>query len=106
MVDQEASLLATSATTLIILAFLARDVLRSIAFTLAQMSNDPAGWLLHTSPDAIALFITLAGEIARPLIPVVVILTVAGLASTFLQHAPRFAPARLRPDFARISIVN
>jgi flagellar biosynthesis protein FlhB len=104
-ISKEASLLATSATTLIILAFLARDALRSIAFTLAQMSNDPADWLLLTS-DAVALFITLAREIARPLIPVVVILVVAGLASTFLQHAPRFAPARLRPDFARISIIN
>jgi flagellar biosynthesis protein FlhB len=30
----------------------------------------------------------------------------AGLVSTFLQHAPRFTPARLRPDIARISLVN
>jgi flagellar biosynthesis protein FlhB len=105
-ISKEASLFATSATTLIILAFLARDVLRSLTFTLAQLSNDPGGWLLRTPSDAIALFTTLVWEIGRPLIPVIVILMAAGLASNFLQHAPHFAPARLRPDFARISLVN
>ena len=105
-ISKEASLFATSATTLIILAFLAREALRSITVTLEHLSNDPGGWLLHTPSDAIALFATLTWEIARPLIPVIVILMAAGLASTFLQHAPRFAPARLRPDFARISLVN
>jgi flagellar biosynthesis protein FlhB len=105
-ISKEAQLFAISATTLVILAFLARDTLRTLTFTLAQLANDPSGWLLLTSSDAISLFTTLVVEMGRPLVPIVVILTVAGLASNFLQHPPRFAFARLRPDFARISIVN
>lgn len=105
-ISREASLFAATAAILIILAFLARDVVRSLSFTLAQLANDPGGWLLHSSSDAIALFTALGAEIGRPLIRVVVVLTVAGLASTFLQHPPRIVFARLRPDLARISIVN
>ncbi len=105
-ISREASLFAATAAILIILAFLARDVVRSLTLTLAQLANDPGGWLLHSPSDAIALFTTLGAEIGRPLIRVVVVLTVAGLASTFLQHPPLIAFARLRPDFTRISIVN
>jgi flagellar biosynthesis protein FlhB len=67
-ISKEASLFATCATTLIILVFLARDVLRSSTFTLERLSNDPGGWLLHTPSDAITLFATIVWEIARPLI--------------------------------------
>jgi flagellar biosynthetic protein FlhB len=105
-VSREVSLFATSAATLVVLAFLARDVLKSITFPLQQLSNDPSGWSLHTPPDAIALFTTLVWEIGRPLIPVIVILMAAGLASTFLQHAPRIVLTRIQPGFARISIIN
>ncbi len=104
--SKEASLFAICATAMIILLFLARKTLRSITFTLEQLSNDPGGWLLNAPSDAIALFATLLWEIGRPLIPVFVILMAAGLASTFLQHAPRIVPTRIRPDFARISLVN
>ena len=105
-VSREASLFATSASTLLVLVFLARDVLKSITFPLQQLSNDPSGWSLYTPPDAIALFTILVWEIGRPLIPVIVILTAAGLASTFLQHAPRIVVSRIQPDFARISLIN
>jgi flagellar biosynthesis protein FlhB len=42
-ISREASLFATSAATLLILVFLARNVLRSITFTLEQIANDPGG---------------------------------------------------------------
>jgi flagellar biosynthesis protein FlhB len=105
-ISREASLFAASAAMLAILAFLARDVLKSLTFTLEQLSTDPAGWSLRTPSDVIALFASLTWEIGRPLIPVIVILMAAGLAATFLQHPPRIVPARIQPDFARISLLN
>jgi flagellar biosynthesis protein FlhB len=57
-------------------------------------------------PDAITLFTALTWDICRPLIPALVILLAAGLASTFLQNAPRLVLKRIQPDLARISLAN
>lgn len=105
-VSTEASHLAACAAMLMLLAFLFRDVLRSLAAVLEQLSADPSGWRLRSPSDATALFTMLSWEIGRPLIPVVAALLAAGLAAAFLQHAPRMVPAKIKPDFARISLVN
>ena len=105
-ISREASLFATSAATLLILVFLARNSLRSITFTLEQIANNPGGWALNAAPDAIALFTALAWDICRPLIPALAVLLAAGVASNSLQNAPRLALRRIQPDFARISLVS
>ncbi|MCI0598197.1 MAG: flagellar type III secretion system protein FlhB [Beijerinckiaceae bacterium] len=105
-ISREASLFATSAATLAICAFLAPDLLRSISSTLERLSNDPGGWLLRSSADARELLTALAWEISRPLIPPVIVLMAAGLASTFFQHAPHVVLDRIRPNLNRISLVN
>lgn len=105
-ISREASLFASSAATLLILVFLARNLLRSITFALEQIANDPGGWTLNAPPDAIALFTALTWDICRPLIPALVILLAAGLASAFLQNAPRLVLKRIQPDLARISLAN
>jgi flagellar biosynthesis protein FlhB len=105
-ISREASLFASSAATFLILVFLARNILRSITFTLEQIANDPGGWTLNAPPDAITLFTALTWDICRPLIPALVILLAAGLASTFLQNAPRLVLKRIQPDLARISLAN
>src|SRR5919197_433021 len=101
-ISREASFFAATAATLAIAAFLARNLLGSISLALERLSSDPGGWSLQNSADAIALFLSLAWEIGRPLIPVIVILMAAGLASSSLQHAPRIVFDRIKPDLQRI----
>ncbi len=105
-VSREASLFAATAAMLLVTVFLARNVLRSITFTLQEVSNDPGGRAVHAAPDAIALLSALAWDVSRPLIPALAVLLAAGLASAFLQNAPRLVLKRIEPDFARISLVN
>jgi flagellar biosynthetic protein FlhB len=105
-ISREASFFASVAATLVIAAFLSRDLVRSLTLTLERLSSDPAGWALQNSADVIALCKTAALEIAKPLIPVITILTAAGLASSLFQHPPRAVFARIYPDLNRISLVN
>jgi flagellar biosynthesis protein FlhB len=105
-ISREASFFASAAASLAIAAFLANDLLRSVSLALERLSSDPSGWSLQNGADAIALLDAIAWEISRPLIPVVTILMAAGLASSFLQHAPRIVFDRIQPDPARISLIN
>lgn len=105
-ISREASFFAFTAAALVITAFMARDLFRSISVALNQLANDPAGWSLQNGTDIIVLCRTIAFEAAAPLIPLVAVFTAAGLASALFQHAPRMIFDRIRPDLARISLVN
>jgi flagellar biosynthesis protein FlhB len=98
-ISREASVFAATLALLAIAAFLARDLMRSVGLTLERLSGDPSGLVLRNSTDAVSLLNTLVWEIGTPFIPMLVILLMAGLASSFLQHAPRIVfdriPARL-----------
>lgn len=105
-VSREASVFAATLAMLAITAFMAKDLLRTVGFTLARLSSDPGGLLLQNSADAVSLYKTLVWDIGVPFIPVLAALMIAGLASSFLQHAPRIIFGRIRPDWKRISLIN
>ena len=105
-ISREASLFATSAALLLVTVFLAPNLIRSVTVTLEAVANDPGDRAVHAAPEAILLFTTLAWDMCRPLAPAFAILLAAGLASVFLQSAPRLVFKRIEPDFARISLVN
>ena len=105
-VSREASVFAATLALLVITAFLANDLMRSVGLTLERLSSDPSGLVLRNGTDAVSLFNALVWEIGTPFIPMLVILLMAGLASSFLQHAPRIVFDRIRPDWNRISLIN
>jgi flagellar biosynthesis protein FlhB len=105
-VSREASVFAATLALLAITAFLAKDLMRSVGLTLERLSGDPSGLVLRSSSDTVSLFNTLIWEIGTPFIPMLVILLTAGLASSFLQHAPRIVFDRIQPDWTRISLIN
>ena len=105
-VSREAAVFATMLALLAIAAFMARDLLKSIGLTLELLSSDPGGLLLQNSADAVSLFSNLTWDIGKSLIPMLAILLIAGLASSFLQHPPRIILDRIQPDWKRISLVN
>jgi flagellar biosynthetic protein FlhB len=105
-ISREASVFAATVALLVITAFLAKDVMRSVSLTLEQLSSDPGGLLLRNGADAISLFDTLVWEIGTPFIPALAVLLAAGLASSLLQHAPRIVFDRIRPDWNRTSLIN
>lgn len=71
---------------------------------LLHFLDDPAGWRLNEGGDAIYLFTTLAKICAAFLLPIVLILALAGVAASVAQNAPRFVTDRIVPDISRISV--
>ncbi len=104
--SREASAFASLAGMLIIAAFMLRDMAGSLVTTLEGLLGAVAGWRLRNGFDAIALFRLIAWESFRLLCPFFVILMAAGLLSSFLQNAPKFASDRIKPDLQRMSLVK
>jgi flagellar biosynthetic protein FlhB len=105
-VSREASAFAAILPLLAITAFMARDFLKSVGFTLKRLSSDPGGLQLQNGADVASLFETLVWEIGASIVHVLAVLLMAGLASSFLQHAPRIVFDRIQPDWNRISLIN
>ena len=105
-VSREASIFASVAGMLIIAAFMAKDLERSMTVALERLFGDPGGWSLRNGSDAVALFQFVAWDMFRLLIPPLVILMVSGLLSSLMQNAPRVALDRIQPDLQRISLAN
>lgn len=105
-ISREASVFAFVFGLLSIMAFTARDLLRSIGATLERLSSDPSEVSLQSGTDVISFFCTVVWETGTPIVPSLLILLIAGLASTFLQHAPHIIIERIRPDWTRISLIN
>jgi flagellar biosynthetic protein FlhB len=70
------------------------------------MIDDPSGFRIRTSADAIDFMAVVGASSAQLVLPMVIVLALAGLASSFLQNAPRIVFERIKPEFSRISIAQ
>ena len=105
-VSREASVFSSMIALLIVLSFLTVDSVRNLTSTLVRMIDDPSGFRIRTSADAIDFMVVVGVSSAQFVLPMVVVLALAGLASSFLQNAPRIVFERIKPEFSRISIVQ
>jgi flagellar biosynthetic protein FlhB len=105
-VSREASIFASMMALLIILSFLTADGVRSLTSTLARLIDDPSGVRIRIGADAIQFLGAVGVSAAQLVLPIVIVLALAGLASSFLQNAPRIVFERISPDLSRISIAQ
>lgn len=105
-VSREAPIFASMLALLIIMSFLMSDNVRKLTGTLARMIDDPSGIRIRTGADAVSLLTQIGLNAAEFLIPVVIVLMLAGLASSFLQNAPALVMDRIQPQLSRLSIMK
>ncbi len=105
-VSREAPIFASMLALLIIMSFLMSDNVRKLTYSLARLIDDPSGIRLRNSADAVAFFTTIGMAMAELIIPIVIVLLLAGLASSFLQNAPQLVFDRIEPKLERISIMK
>ncbi|MEW6645309.1 MAG: flagellar biosynthesis protein FlhB [Pseudomonadota bacterium] len=105
-VSREASIFASMIALLIVQSFLAADGVRNLGLTLSRLIDDPSGFRIRNGTDAVEFLVVIGGSSARLVLPVVIVLAVAGLASSFLQNAPRIVFERITPQGSRISIAQ
>lgn len=105
-VSREAPIFASMLALLIIMSFLMSDNVRKLTSTLARLLDDPGGIRFHNGTDAVAFFHSIGMSAAELIIPIIVVLMLAGLASSFLQNAPQLVMDRIEPKLERLSIVK
>jgi flagellar biosynthesis protein FlhB len=105
-ISREASIFSSMIALLIILSFLTVDSVRQLTSTLGRLIDDPSGFRIRNGADAVEFMAVVVGSSAQLVLPIVIVLAVAGLAASFLQNAPRFVFERIKPDYSRISITQ
>lgn len=102
--SKEAAMLASLLGMVIIAGFFLSSNVGRLNFSLARLIDNAAGWPVHNGGDAVRLMEVVAMEVLRLLLPIVAILTLAGVLSSFLQNSPRLVLDRIQPKLSRISI--
>ena len=102
--SREAATLASLLAMLIITGFFLVSGISHLNLSLRRLIDNPGGWSLESGADATRLFLAIAADAARLLIPFVVILAAAGILSSMLQNAPRIVLERIKPQMSRLSL--
>lgn len=102
--SREAATLASLLGMAVIASFFLAGSVGQLNFSLAQLIDNAGGWRLENRGDAVRLLEAIGLDAVRLLLPVVAILTVAGVMSSFLQNAPKLVLDRIQPKLSRLSI--
>jgi flagellar biosynthesis protein FlhB len=105
-ISREASVFASMAALMVILAFLIGQSAQRLVPTLSGLLDDPDGFRLSTGADAQNLLTVVGLEAMRFMLPLVITVVAFGLAASLLQNVPRLVLQRIQPDFSRISLTQ
>jgi flagellar biosynthesis protein FlhB len=71
--------------------------------SIERFIENPGDWPLENSADVAALLSSVGMDIGEFLLPLVTVLTVVGMASSFLQNPPSLVFHRIKPDLSKLS---
>jgi flagellar biosynthesis protein FlhB len=71
--------------------------------SIERFIENPGDWSLENAADVAALLSSVGMDIAGFLFPLVAVLTVAGMAASFLQNPPSLIFHRIQPDLSKLS---
>ncbi len=99
--SREAATLASLLGMLVIASFFLASGVGQLNFSLARLIDNAGGWPLENSGDAVRLFEAIGMDVLRLLLPVLAVLTIAGVMSSLLQNSPRLVLDRITPKLSR-----
>ncbi|MBS9479311.1 EscU/YscU/HrcU family type III secretion system export apparatus switch protein [Ancylobacter radicis] len=101
--SKEATLFASLMGILVSLSFFAGPQSAALTQGLARFIDNPGGFRLTTSEDATNILWMAFDVGARFLLPIVIVLSVAGVVAALAQNTPRMVGERIRPQWSRVS---
>ena len=102
--SRELPVFASLLGLLVITSFFIVGAAIELASSLKGFLDDPGRWPLETTTDVVQVFGVINIDAVRLLAPVVVVLAIAGLASSFLQNPPQIVFDRIEPQLSRLSL--
>jgi flagellar biosynthetic protein FlhB len=104
--SREASTFASMLAILIAVVFLLSDSVVKLRSTLESFIDHPESFMMANGADASAILYAVAFEGAKFIAPLVIVMALAGIAGSVLQHQPQIVFDRIEPKLERISIVQ
>jgi flagellar biosynthesis protein FlhB len=89
---------------LVVTSFFIVDGALQLTASLRRFIDDPGRWPLENTADAVQVFGAINLDAARFLAPAVIVLAIAGLASSLLQNSPSIVFDRIQPQLSRLSL--
>ncbi|CAN1723993.1 Flagellar biosynthetic protein FlhB [Hyphomicrobium sp. 1Nfss2.1] len=89
---------------LVITSFFIVGSALELASSLKSFIDDPGRWPLENTADVVQVLGALNLDAARVLAPAVLVLAIAGLASSLFQNSPNIVFERIQPQLSRLSI--
>lgn len=89
---------------LIITVFVMTATVSKLGMFLAELIDRPEDWLLNSSEDISQLLHVVALTAGGALLPIFLIIPLAGILASALQNPPRIVGERIRPQASRISL--
>jgi flagellar biosynthesis protein FlhB len=102
--SREAATLASLLGMLMIATFFLATGVGHLNFSLARVIDNAGGWPLENGGDAVRLFEAVGVDVLRLLLPVFLVLAIAGIMASLLQSPPRMVIDRITPKLSRLSI--
>src|ERR687887_611232 len=102
--SKEAPILASFAAVLVFTVFFAKDSVTGLSGFLSTFLEKPEAWPLETEADTVNLFRIVFFEAGKAIAAVMILLVVAGVGASVLQHVPAVVFDRIAPQASRISI--
>jgi flagellar biosynthesis protein FlhB len=101
--SREAATLSSLLGMAVVASFFLATSVGQLNFSLARLIDNSSGLPLENSGDAVRLLEAVGGELLWLLLPVLAVLTLAGILSSVLQNSPRLVADRIAPKLQRIS---
>ncbi len=101
--SREMSMFASLVGILLVIAFLIGPGSVTFGGHLVAFLDHPGQFRIDNGADARQLLQDIALEVGRFVMPMIALLAVAGVASSFFQHAPSFTLEQIRPKWSRLS---
>ena len=101
--SREASVFLSLAAMLVIASLMLADNVRTLSDALARLFASPTRDPFATPADALFFFRFAAGASFEFLLPILVLLALAGLVAGFAQGVPRLVLERITPKWSKIS---
>lgn len=101
--SREASVFLSLGAMLIIAALMLANTVRTLAEALSQLFANPARAPFATTADTLVIFRFAGAAAASFLLPILVVLALAGLVAGLAQGLPRLAFERIKPKWSKVS---
>ena len=104
--SREAATLASFVAMFIAGSYLFSGNVLHLQNSLIRLIDNPGAWRLESGADALAVLHFLVADAARLVIPVVLLLVIAGVGASVLQNPPQLVGKRIAPELSRISLAK